>query len=331
VSRPPIDINPPDLTGRLALVTGASDGLGLALAERLARAGADLLLPVRSQAKGAAAADRIRAAAPAAAITVRTLDLASLASIAALADELLGDGRPIEILVNNAGIMTPPSRLESEDGFELQFATNHLGHFALTGRLLPLLRAGRARVTTQSSIAANRHGLHWDDLQWEKSYDKNRAYSSSKIANGLFGLQLDRLSREYGWGISSNVAHPGISATNLLASHPEMGRHGDTFSVRLIRRLAATRIPVAQTAAEGVLPALYAATSPDARGGRFYGPGGPMQLSGAPKEQEPYKPIAGAQDAERLWAVSEQLTQVHWDSLPEGARRSPARPAAGPS
>lgn len=308
------DITVPDLTGQLALVTGASDGLGLALAERLGRAGADVLLPVRNQAKGAAAAERIRAAAPAATIAVRKLDLSSLASVAAMADELIADGRPIDILVNNAGIMTPPSRRQSQDGFELQLATNHLGHFALTAQILPLLRAGQARVTTQASVAANQHGVCWADLQWEKSYNKDKAYSSSKIAVALFGMQLDRLSRTRGWGITSNVAHPGISATNLLASHPEMGRDSDTLSVRIIRRLATTRIPLAQTAAEGILPALYAATSSNAHGGRFYGPSGPMQLTGAPAERKPYKYIANEHDAERIWRISEQLTGISWDS-----------------
>ncbi len=312
--RTPPDITVPDLTGKLALVTGASDGLGLGLAERLARAGADVVLPVRNQAKGAAAADRIRAAAPGAKIAVRRLDLSSLASVAALADELIADGRPIDILVNNAGIMTPPSRRQSEDGFELQLATNHVGHFALTAQILPLLRAGHARVTTQASVAANRHGVGWDDLQWEQSYNKAKAYSSSKIAVALFGMQLDRVSRTRGWGITSNVAHPGIAATNLLASHPEMGRDRDTVSVRIIRWVATSRIPLGQTAAEGILPALYAATSPDAHGGRFYGPSGPMQLSGAPTERKPFKYIADVQEAERMWRVSEQLTGVSWDS-----------------
>jgi NAD(P)-dependent dehydrogenase (short-subunit alcohol dehydrogenase family) len=302
------DITVPDLTGKLSLVTGASDGLGLALAERLARAGADVVLPVRNPAKGAAAADRIRAAVPAASIAVRTLDLSSLASVATLADELVADGRPIDILVLNAGIMTPPTRQQSEDGFELQLATNHLGHFALTARLLPLLRAGQARVTTQSSVAANRHGIAWDDLQWERSYNAGKAYSSSKIAVSLFGLQLDRVSRAHGWGITSNVAHPGVSATNLLASHPEMGREKDTLAVRVIRRISTSRLPLGQTAAEGILPALYAATGPDARGGRFYGPSGPMQLAGAPVERKPFKFIADERDAERLWKISEQLT-----------------------
>ena len=307
------DITVPDLTGKHALVTGASDGIGLALAERLARAGADLVLPVRNQIKGRAAAERVRAAAPGARVSVAALDLSSLSSVAALADELLADGRPIDILVNNAGIMTPPERLESEDGFELQLATNHLGHFALAARILPLLRAARARVTTQASIAANnRHGVHWDDLQWKQTYNKDRSYASSKIAVGLFGLQLDRVSRARGWGITSNVSHPGISATNLLASHPEMGRGDDTLAVRYIRRMAKSRLPFAQTAAEGVLPALYAATSPDAQGGRFYAPRGPMQLTGAPVERKPYKTLAGEQDAEHMWRASEELTGVTW-------------------
>ena len=311
--RTPLDIDVPDLSGKLALVTGASDGLGLELTRRLARAGAEVLMPVRNQAKGTAAAERIRADVPSAAVSVRALDLASLASVSGLADELLAEGRPIDILVNNAGVMTPPTRRTSEDGFELQLAINHLGHFALTGRLLPLLRDGRARVTTQASVAADHHGVQWDDLQSERRYDKRKAYSSSKIAVALFGMQLDRLSREHGWGITSNVAHPGISATNLLASHPEMGRAGDTLSVRLIRRLAASRLPLAQTAAEGVLPALYAATSADAAGGRFYGPGGFRHLTGAPEEQTPYAHIAGEQDAERMWRVSEALTGVTWE------------------
>jgi NAD(P)-dependent dehydrogenase (short-subunit alcohol dehydrogenase family) len=306
------DITVPDLTGKLALVTGASDGLGLALAERLARAGADLVLPVRNQAKGVAAAERVRDVAPGASIAVRTLDLSSLASVATVGDELVAEGRPIDILVLNAGIMTPPARRQSEDGFELQLATNHLGHFALTARLLPLLRAGHARVTTQASVAANRHGVAWDDLQWERSYDAGKAYSSSKIAVALFGLQLDRVSRARGWGITSNVAHPGVSATNLLAAHPEMGRAKDTFAVRVIRRLSTSRLPVVQTAAEGILPALYAATSPDAHGGRFYGPSGPMQLAGAPVERKPYTFIAGERDAERLWDISAQLTGADW-------------------
>ena len=306
------DIDVPDLTGKRAVVTGASDGIGVELALRLARAGAEVLLPVRSAAKGEAAATRIRAAVPAAEVAVGELDLASLASVARLADTLLADGRPIHLLINNAGVMTPPTRQTSADGFELQLAVNHLGPFALTARLLPLLRAANGRVTTQASVAADRNVLHWDDLQWERSYDAMKAYSSSKIAGALFALALDRHSRAGGWGITSNVAHPGIAATNLLASHPELGRSGDTLSVRVIRRLAASRLPLAQSAAEGALPALHAATSPSARGGTLYGPGGFRHLTGAPAEQRPYAQIISAQDAQRLWQVSEELTAVAW-------------------
>ena len=310
--RTPHDIDVPDLSGNLALVTGASDGIGLELAHRLARSGAEILMPVRNREKGEAAAERIRAGVPGAGISVRALDLSSLASVKRLADELLAEARPIHILVNNAGVMAPPTRQASEDGFELQLAINHLGHFALAGRLLPLLRAGRARVTTQASVAADQHSVHWDDLQWDHRYDAMKAYSSSKIAVALFGMELDRHSRAHGWQIASNVAHPGISATNLLASHPEMGRSGDTLSVRVIRRMAASRLPLAQTAAEGALPALYAATSPEAEGGRFYGPGGFRRLTGAPSEQEPYRSIAGEADAARMWRTSEALTGVMW-------------------
>lgn len=312
MTRTPHDVDVPDQPGRLALVTGASDGLGFELARRLARAGAELLLPVRNEEKGRAAATRIKDETPGAAISVRRLDLASLRSVARLGDELLGEGRPIELLVLNAGIMRPPNRMETEDGFELQLATNHLGHFALAGRLLPLLRAGRARVTTQSSVAAGQHGMPWDDLQWAGRYHSAKAYSSSKIAVSLFGLHLDRLSGGRGWGISSNVAHPGISATNLLAARPDLGRDGDTFGARVIRRLAASRLPLATTPSEGALPALYAATHPDAVGGAFYGPGGLSHLTGAPARQRPYRQIADERDAERLWKVSEELTGVRW-------------------
>jgi len=306
------DIDVPDLSGKRAVVTGASDGIGVAIALRLARAGAEVLLPVRSAAKGEAATARIRAAVPAAEVAVGELDLASLASVARLADTLLADGQPIHLLINNAGVMTPPTRQTSADGFELQLAVNHLGPFALTARLLPLLRAANARVTMQASVAADSNAVHWHDLQWERSYDAMKAYSSSKIAGALFALELDRRSRAGGWGITSNVAHPGIAATNLLASHPELGRSGDTLSVRVIRRLAASRLPLAQSAAEGALPALHAATSPSARGGALYGPSGFRHLTGAPAEQRPYEQIISAQDAQRLWRISEELTAVAW-------------------
>ncbi|MCV7129189.1 SDR family oxidoreductase [Mycolicibacterium vanbaalenii] len=295
-----------DLHGKLAVITGGSDGIGFGLAGRLAAAGAEVILPVRNADKGRRAADAIRTTTPDARISTRPMDLSSLQSVADLADELLREGRPIHLLINNAGVMNPPSRQTTVDGFELQWGTNHLGHFALTARLLPLLTAGAARVTTQSSISAARHAINWDDLNFEKSYAVGKAYSQSKIANLMFGLELDRRSRHAGWGITSNVAHPGVTATNLLAAQPHMGRDGDTLSVRLIRRLAGLGI-LTQTVDQGLLPALYAATHPDAEGGKFYGPSGFQHLSGAPAEQQVYGPARDAADAARLWRVSEQL------------------------
>jgi NAD(P)-dependent dehydrogenase (short-subunit alcohol dehydrogenase family) len=304
-----IDIDVPDLSGRLALVTGASDGIGFNIAARLARAGAEVVMPVRNQVKGQAAAERIRERVPAARLDVRRLDLSSLASVADLAGELLREGRPIDILINNAGVMTPPTRQVTEDGFELQFATNHLGHFALTAHLLPLLRAAKAHVTTQVSVAANENAVHWDDLGWEQGYHARRSYSSSKIAAGLFGLELHRRSEQEGWGIRSNLSHPGISPTNLLAAQPGMGRPRDTTGVRLIRALSRLGI-LAGTAESAALPAVYAATSPDAEGGHFYGPSGFLRLSGPPAEQELYSRLRSPEDGQRMWALSERLTGV---------------------
>jgi NAD(P)-dependent dehydrogenase (short-subunit alcohol dehydrogenase family) len=305
------DIDVPDLTGKLAVVTGASDGLGFGLAGRLAAAGADVIMPVRNPGKGAAAAERIRAATPDAKISTREFDLSSLESVANLGATLVAEGRPIDILINNAGVMTPPSRQITQDGFELQFGANHLGHVALVAHLLPLLRVGGARVTTQSSIAARNAKINWDDLQWEREYNANRSYGQSKLSIMLFALELDRRSQAGGWGIVSNVSHPGITATNLLAAHPEMGRHGDTFAVRMIRR-AARRGRFAQLVPQGILPALYAATSPQAKGGIFYGPSGFQHLAGAPAEQTLFKPAQNVEDAARVWDVSEHLARVNF-------------------
>jgi NAD(P)-dependent dehydrogenase (short-subunit alcohol dehydrogenase family) len=304
----------PDLSGKLAVVTGASDGVGLGLAARLAGAGAEVVLPVRNRGKGEAAVARIRQQHPGAAVSLRDLDLSSLDSVAALGATLRGEDRPIHILVNNAGVMTPPDRQSTADGFELQFGSNHLGHFALVSHLLPLLRAGRARVTSQVSIAANENAINWDDLNWERSYHGRRAYSQSKIAFGLFGLELDRRSRAAGWEISSNLAHPGIAPTSLLAARPELGRARDTAGVRIIRALSARGLIVGNLET-APLPALLAATTPDA-GGRFYGPSGFGHLGGAPAEQDLYSRLRSEDDARRIWDISEDLTRC---AFPAGA------------
>ena len=299
----------PDLHGRRAVVTGASDGIGLGLAARLAAAGAEVVVPVRNRAKGEAALARIRQSTPDADVSLRDLDLASLASVAALGETLGAEDRPIHLLINNAGVMTPPERRTTADGFELQLGANHLGHFALVAHLLPLLRAGHARVTSQISVAANQGAISWDDLSWEGSYNGMRAYSQSKIALGLFGLELDRRSERHGWGISSNLAHPGIAPSNLLAARPELGRATDTVGRRIIAALSARGILVGTVETAG-LPALLAATGPDAKPGALYGPSGPGHLGGPPAEQRMYSRLRSPDDAARLWRVSEELTDV---------------------
>ncbi|HOZ58642.1 MAG TPA: SDR family oxidoreductase [Nakamurella multipartita] len=308
-----IDITVPDLSGRRAVVTGASDGLGVGLAGRLAAAGAEVIMPVRNQRKGEAAIDRIRRSAPGATVSLRELDLSNLESVAELGRTLTQEDRPIHLLINNAGVMTPPERQSTADGFELQFGSNHLGHVALIAHLLPLLRAGQARVTSQVSVAAARGSINWDDLNGERSYDGMKAYRQSKIALGLFGLELDRRSRAAGWGISSNLAHPGVAPTNLLAARPEVGRAKDTLGVRVIRVLSARGLLVG-TVESAALPALYAAASPDARPGRLYGPGGLGHLGGAPAEQKLYPTLRSDVQAERIWRVSQELTAVPFPS-----------------
>jgi len=284
-----------ELDGRVAIVTGASDGLGRELAIRLARAGAELVLPVRDQAKGAVAAAAVRQAVPGARLRLEVLDLADLASVVAFTDRLLGEGRPINLLVNNAGVMLPPARQETADGFELQFGTNAVGHAALTLRLLPLLRAGRARVTTLTSAVAKQARIDWSDLQSTRSYSATRAYGRSKLANLLFALELDRRGRAAGWGISSNAAHPGTTLTNLYRTTPGLLR---AFTARF-----------AQPIARGVLPPLLA-VGPAAAGGRLYGPDGLGEFRGDPTELRLYRSAQRPGDAERLWDVMHTLTGV---------------------
>ncbi|QSB16836.1 SDR family oxidoreductase [Natronosporangium hydrolyticum] len=297
-------MNRTDLHGKLAVITGGSDGIGLGLARRLAQAGAEVIIPVRNSVKGRAALAKIGGDS-----STRTLDLASLASVAALADRLNNEGRPINILINNAAVMTPPTRHTTADGFELQFGTNYLGHFALVARILPLLIAGRARVTTQSALAAAMaRTMNWTDLQFEHGYKPWPAYSQSKLATMLFGLELNRRSEANGWGITSNVAHPGFTQTNLQAAGPTMGGTRSQFDA-MFRLFAPLGWPV-QKVEGGLRPALHAATSPAAEGGRFYGPRGLGHLTGAATEERIYRSARNPQDAARLWDVSRELADV---------------------
>ena len=312
MARNDLTVAVPDLSGRLAVVTGSNSGLGLGLTTRLAAAGADVIMAIRNRTKGEAAVEQIRATVPNAKLTIKQLDLASLASVKALGEELNAEGRPIDILINNAGIMQPPDRETTADGFELQFGGNHLGHFALTGHLLPLLRAASSpRVTTLSSLAARMGGINFDDLQWEKRYNPTQAYSQSKSANLMFAIELDRRSQRGGWGIVCNAAHPGFAKTNLQLSGPSQGKDSPTLLERFYRVSRQATPFMWQEVDEAILPALYGAVSPDAQGGTFYGPKGLLEAAGGGvKPARIPERCRNEADGKRLWEVSEQLTGV---------------------
>ena len=301
------DITVPDLSGKLAVITGANSGLGLGLTKRLAAAGAEVILAVRNREKGEAAIAEVRETTPDARLELRDLDLTSLASVSALAASFAG-GRPIDILINNAGIMMPPTRQLTADGFEVQFGGNYLGHFALTAELLPLLRAAAApRVVSLSSGLASEGRLEWNDLQSARRYSPTRAYGLSKLAMLMFARELQKRSDAAGWGILSTAAHPGATHTNLQTTGPNQGRPTmATRGMHLVMRLPG----MAQQVEQGILPALFAATSRDARGGEYYGPDGFAGLAGAPTIVKPPKRALDDADSARLWSVSEQLTKV---------------------
>ncbi|NII53913.1 SDR family oxidoreductase [Luteibacter sp. SG786] len=298
----------PPQHGRTAVVTGTG-GLGFEDALALARSGADVILAGRNARKGADAVARILEGAPQATIRFELLDLASLKSIAGFAERLGRVRRSIDILINNAGVMVPPRREETEDGFELQFGTNFLGHFALTGRLLPLLRNGSApRVVTLSSIAARGGSINFDDPNAKRGYKAMPAYSQSKLACLMFALELERRSRRNGWGISSIAAHPGIARTDLLLNAP--GR----FSLERIMR---TLLPfVFQPVAQGALPTLFAATAPEAEGGAYYGPDRMAEVRGHPAVASMPDAALDEAAASRLWRLAEELTGVSFSAAP---------------
>ena len=303
----------PDLSGKLVVITGANSGLGLGLARRLSAAGADVVMAIRNRAKGEAAIDDIRATVPDAKLTIRSLDLSSLAAVAALGEQLNAEGRPIDVLINNAGVMTPPERDTTTDGFELQFGANHLGHFALTGHLLPLLRAAKgARVVSLSSLAARFGRIHFDDPQFENSYSAMSSYGQSKLAVLMFARELDRRSREAGWSIMSNAAHPGLTMTNLQISGPSHGREKPALMERLYRASWRWTPFMWQEVEDGILPALYAAAAPQAQGGVFYGPLGLEIAGGGVKPAHVPARARNEADCQRLWELSERLTGVSY-------------------
>lgn len=306
-----LELRVPDLSGRLAVVTGANSGLGFGLARELSAAGAEVILAVRNRAKGEAAIERIRRTVPRARTSVADLDLACLRSVAALGERLAAEGRPIDILINNAGVMTPPQRQVTDDGFELQFGANHLGHFALTGHLLPLLRASAgARVVTVSSIAAKQRGLTFDDANAERGYRPMRSYGMAKLAQLMFAKELDQRSRAHGWGLMSNAAHPGLSKTNLL-SGASYGRDKPTLNARITRATWRLLPFMWLDVDEGIKPILYAATSPDAEGGAYYGPRGFYETAGGGVGFATVpSAVCRTEDRQKLWRLSEELTAV---------------------
>lgn len=301
--------------GRTAIVTGATGGLGLATAQGLARMGADVIVTGRNAEKGRAALLAIRSEVPGARIRFEGLDLASLASIARFSERM--GTQAVHILVNNAGVMAPPQRCATQDGFELQFGTNHLGHFALTGRLLPLLVAGEAHIVTVASLAAWRGVMPMDDLNATGSYRRFARYSQSKLANLMFSLELDRLTRAAGLPLHVRAAHPGWSTSSIITNSAAFG-----LTQAPLRRLAA-RVQdrfgnlvfrlMGQDVASGALPILHAATGEAARDGGYYGPQGKGERSGPPGPAAMPPQATGLSLNAKLWQASENMTGVRYD------------------
>jgi len=290
----------PDQTGRTAIVTGANTGLGYETAAALAAKGAHVVLAVRNLDKGKAAAERISAATPHAEVTLQQLDLTSLASIAVAAADLRAAYPRIDLLINNAGVMTTP-KATTTDGFELQFGTNHLGHFALTGQVLEnMLPVEGSRVVTISSNGHRAGSINFDDLQSERSYNRLRAYGQAKLANLLFTYALNRRLAAMGAPTIAVAAHPGSANTELTRNLPGIVRKPVELAWKL----------VAQDAAMGALPTLRAATDPSVRGGQYYGPDGFGEQRGHPKVVQSNSKSHDVAVQQRLWTVSEELTGV---------------------
>ena len=296
----------PDQTGRYAVVTGANSGTGKEAAKRLAGAGADVLLAVRTPEKGEQEKEDILAAHPTARLEVRRLDLADLASVRQFADDLAATGRPVDLLLNNAGVMVPPRRMATADGFELQFGTNFLGPFALTVHLLPLLLAASpgARIATMTSSLANFGKVRFDDLNWERRrYRAAAAYSQSKLADTLMAVHLATIIESRGWELASTLAEPGYTSTNLQTAGASLGRDEP-------RRAFLTNLPFVpkQEVEQGAEPLLFAAVDPAARNGDFFRPSGRLHLVGPTEPATIPARGRAPQVAARLWAEAERLT-----------------------
>jgi NAD(P)-dependent dehydrogenase (short-subunit alcohol dehydrogenase family) len=296
----------PSQAGKLAVVTGATGGLGYQTALGLAQAEAEVVLTGRNDAKGREAISKIRRQLPDAKISFEALDLANLASVADFARRFAATHASLDLLINNAGVMALPTRQTTDDGFETQFGTNYLGHYALTAQLLPLLRSAlQPRVVNLSSIAHRTGFIHFSDLQGERLYSPWKAYNQSKLAMLMFALELQRRSDAAGWNLMSNAAHPGWARTDLFANGPGFGL------ISFASQLAAPLF--SQSAESGALPTLFAATSPQAEGGGYYGPNGLNELKGPPAPARIMPQARDKAGAGKLWDVSQQLTGVSFE------------------
>ena len=303
----------PPMTGKTAVITGATGGLGYETALALAGAGATVVLTGRNDAKGRGALERIRIQVPNARISYEELDLAKLASVADFAARFGAAHASLDLLVNNAGVMALPKRQETADGFEMQLGTNYLGHYALTARLLPLLRRGsQPRVVNLSSLAHRSGAINFDDLQSRRFYSPWKAYCQSKLAMLIFAFELQRRSDAAGWGLMSNAAHPGYARTDLIPNGP--GGRGLMWQVsKSLQPL------ISHSAAAGALPTLFAATSPQAKPAGYYGPNWFYELKGPPVPAKVMPQARDAAVAARLWDVSAALTGVSFDQAAAAA------------
>jgi NAD(P)-dependent dehydrogenase (short-subunit alcohol dehydrogenase family) len=307
----------PDQTGRRVLITGANSGIGYMTALKLARKGATVVLACRDERRGRAAISRMVADSPGVQLELVLLDLASLASVREVAARELDRGLPLDLLINNAGVMAPPKRLETKDGFEMQFGTNVLGHFALTGLLLPALEQAaakadsqetRPRVVTVASIAHKRGRINFDDLQSKEQYSPMAAYQQSKLADLMFSFELERRRQSESSGVVSVAAHPGVAETNLF----KIGS-GKGLSAVVPTPLTEAIGLLLNSDAEGALPTLYAATAAEAKGGGYYGPQGFQEMRGGDVGQAQVSDLARDEAAAaRLWGACEDLTGVRF-------------------